>query len=770
MWWKNIRVRKLQTVVMFLIVLFCSTLLVTSFGIITSLSKPFDEFVKECQMPETHFYPYVKEEGQLQTIIQRFESLDEVEKVEVMSRYYVEEEIYCNNNKVDALLDMVEFKEGVYDHVHFFQGDIEQVKAMTENECALPSCVANEYAINVGDEITIKFDKKPQIFTVIAIYSSPYDILTSYNSSLLVKHLPRDIDGETKLYIYTKDGVSASELETAYRKINNGVLEGAQNTIDNMKDANQLLGVITGSIFLAIGVIMLLVSCLIINFMIRNMMVADAKKIAVYKTLGYESKDILLMYLKFYFVIVSIACIAGIVIGDMLKNIILSNIFTNIGSTGGQSILVIGIPCFISIVSFVLLVIYLIIRKTKNVKPVIALNDMNPSNTKKKKYKGNSSMQFSSLGIALRTIRSDKKGMIGVIIIAIMTVFIINFGVISLDVANTLRENNDYWIGIDKCDVVVSLADSKNLEKVSSILDQDASVSHYLLSSIDYPLTLDWKEGITNTYMYSFVYDDYEEAKLPIATGKNPTSADEIALASVMAEDYNKSVGDYITVYLNGQDRVELLITGIFQTYYNMGQSARVVSDIFKGHDVPFEYLTVSVYLNDNVNPNAYVESLQSSIGAAGNVYLRTEAFSSIMDMIEQPQKLAIPYVLVLVFLIGGINIFSVVLLRNARNKKINGIYKSIGYTSNHLIKASILYIVILAAISMVIAIPLVITTYPMIMKLALTMFNFIEYPVNYNALHIAIMNGVIFLVFIIFTYFSSLSIKKVAVRDLVNE
>lgn len=770
MWWKNIRIRKLQTVVMFLIVLLCSALLMASFGIITSLSKPFDEFAKECQMPETRFNPYVEEEYELQTIIQRFESLDEVEKVEAMNRYYIEEEIYHGNNQIEAFLDLTEFKDGVYDHVHFFQGDIEQVKTMTDSECALPSCVANEYEVNVGDEITIHFFQNPKTYTVRAIFSSPYDILTSYNSAMIVKELPKDIKGQPILYIYTKDGINANTLETAYRKMNHGLLEGSQNTIDDMKDANQLLGAITGSMFFAIGVIMLLVSCLIINFMIRSMMVADAKTIAVYKTLGYESKDILLMYLKFYFVIVSIACFIGIVIGDMIKNIVLSNMFANIGSTRGQSIFVIGVPCFICIVLFVLLDIYLIIRKTKNIKPVLALNDMNPSNTRKKKYKGNSSMQFSSLGIALRNIRSDRKGMIGVILIAFMTVFIINFGVISLDVANTLRENNDYWLGIDKCDVMVTLVNPEKLEEVQSILDQDTSVNYYLRSNAGYPLTLDWQEEITNTFMYTFIYEDFEKANLPIAIGHNPTSAKEIALTSVMAEEYNKTVGDYITVYLNGQDRVELLVTGIFQTYFNMGHSARVVSDIFNGHDVPFEFITISIYLKDNVNPHDYVETIQSKIGSVGKAYLRTQAMSSIMDMIQEPQKLAIPYVLILVFLIGGVNIFSVVLLRNAKNKKMNGIYKSIGYTSNHLINASILYVVILVAISMVIAIPIIIATYPTIMRLALTMFNFIEYPVHYNGLHIAITNVIICIVFIVFTYCSSLSIKKVAVRDLVNE
>ncbi|MDD5936586.1 MAG: ABC transporter permease [Clostridiales bacterium] len=770
MWWKNIRIRKLQTVVMFLIVLLCSTLLMASFGIITSLSKPFDEFIEECQVPATHFFPYTNDEEELQSIKKRFEALDEVENVEEIKRHYIEEKMYSGNKQVQAFMDLVEIKDQIHDHIHFFEGDLDTLKSMKEDECAIPSCIANEQKIKVGDTVSIDFPKQAMTYTVKVIYSSPYDSMSAYNSSILVKHLPTELETKAVLYIYTKDGVSPSELESAYRKSNGGLFEGAQTTITDMKDANQLLGAITGSIFLVIGVIMLLVSGLIINFMIRSMMVADAKTIAVYKTLGYESHDILMMYLKFYFVIVSIACVSGIGIGYLLKNKILANMFANIGCTGRQSIFVIGIPCFIGIVSFVLLVIYLLVRKTRDVKPVIALNGMSHSNTKRKKYKGNSSMQFSSLGIAIRTIRSDKKGMIGIMIISIMTTFIINFAVISLDIAYDLRNDNNYWIGIDKCDVMITVTDPSNLEKVKSNLDQDTNITKYLLSTPDFPLTLDWKEGMKNTFMYTFVYDDYEETNIPIVLGKNPATSNEIAISSVMAEQCHKTVGDYITVYLNGQDRVELLITGIFQTYYNMGQAARITSEVLEGHDMTLDYHTISIYLKDGVDSKGYITSLQTKLDTIGKVYPRTESFGSIMNMVEEPQKIAIPYVIALVFLIGGANIFSVVLLRNAKNEKMNGIYKSIGYTSGHLTKANIYYIIMLTAISMAVAIPVLLFVYPTIMKLALTMFNFIQYPVHYNVLHLVIMNITIFLVFIIFTYCSSLSIKKVSVRKLVNE
>ena len=64
----------------------------------------------------------------------------------------------------------------------------------------------------------------------------------------------------------------------------------------------------------------------------------------------------------------------------------------------------------------------------------------------------------------------------------------------------------------------------------------------------------------------------------------------------------------------------------------------------------------------------------------------------------------------------------------------------------------------------------MVITLYPSIIKACLGMFGFLEYKVSYNLLHMALANIVVLLVFIISTLISSHSLKKVNVRDLVQE
>jgi ABC-type antimicrobial peptide transport system permease subunit len=55
-------------------------------------------------------------------------------------------------------------------------------------------------------------------------------------------------------------------------------------------------------------------------------------------------------------------------------------------------------------------------------------------------------------------------------------------------------------------------------------------------------------------------------------------------------------------------------------------------------------------------------------------------------------------------------------------------------------------------------------------MKFSLTMFGFLEYPVSYNLGHIILTNLAVAATFIISTIISSRSLKRVNVRDLVQE
>ena len=145
--------------------------------------------------------------------------------------------------------------------------------------------------------------------------------------------------------------------------------------------------------------------------------------------------------------------------------------------------------------------------------------------------------------------------------------------------------------------------------------------------------------------------------------------------------------------------------------------------------------------------------------------------FASIMEMIAKPQENAIPVITIMVLVIGAINIFCIIMLKNQKEKKVNSIYKSLGYTSGHLMKANVWFVSLLAAASILVAVPVLLYLYPKIMQLTLgAMFGLLEYRVEYNMLHILVGNVTVFLLFILSTFLSSRGIRKINVSDLVIE
>jgi putative ABC transport system permease protein len=423
------------------------------------------------------------------------------------------------------------------------------------------------------------------------------------------------------------------------------------------------------------------------------------------------------------------------------------------------------------IASFVEIVIFIDIIKAKRVKPVLTLNGLNYGETKKKKqYRGNSTHQFSAAGIAYRKFVREKRSALNIIMTCIVTIYSINFIVISLDVANTMKENNDYWIGIDKSDVMINVTDPSDYESVKDIVDRDNRTDYCLNNDMDIALSLKWKKGMNNPQFYAFVYDDYQKANLPVVEGRDPDADNEIALSTTLASELHKSIGDYIEVYLDESKKADFLITSFFQSYEHLGSVCRLTASAFSKHHMKMNYKNISVYLKSSKDMDDFILDMKDRIGGKGNVIKRTDKCESIMDMIVKPQQKAIPPVAALIMIIAGLNIFCIVYLKNIQSHRINGIYKCIGYTTWHLVLTNLYYVGALAAVSVIITLPVSLVTYSPIMRLSLSMFNFRNYPMQINIGHLMIANMIVILIFIVSTLVSSRELFKVNTRDLVQE
>ncbi len=769
MWIKILRQRKLQTVLIFLIITICTMLLAGALSILTSLEKPSREFAKACHAMTAKIYPHTNDKDKILTMGDQFLSLPNVERVEYMHNHYVDESLFLKGKKVETFTNLTEYKDAVFGKALYLEGRKDLGNTLTEEECILPVCLSNEYAVHIGDTVMIKLADRDVTYRVAGIYTDTYQTSTAYDSDILVRKLPAK--ERITIAVYGKNAVTGREIEEKYRETYSGIFSGSFLALEDRINNGLIVGRIIGAVFLAVGVIMLLVSGLMIYYMIKNAMITDAKAIAVYRTMGYTQATIMAMYIKLYFVLITLACLIGNISSVFISDTILTSIYENMGRLKTEYSFLSGLICYLVITSFILLLIILIIRKSCRIKPVVSLSGNNYGGIKKKKhYKGNSSLQFSAFGIAYRTFMREKRSALSILITCIVTIFAVNFIVISLEVANGMNDNNDFWIGIDKSDVMVGVANRDDFDFVINTILQDERIDHTLSSNYDTRVAMKWKKGMSNTTMTAFVYDDFDQTALPVIEGRNPRSYEEIAISTKMAGELRKGVGDYIQIYLDDKTETDMLITGLFQTYMQFGSLCRLTTSTFSDNQINFSYNNVSVYLKDPKDTESFLQDMKNKLGGKGKVMKRTEMYSSIMNMIVVPQQRAIPPVAVLVVLIAGINIFSIVFLKNVKSYKINSIYKCIGYSSWHLIRANLIYVLVIALASILITLPISLCSYAPIMRLCLSAFNFTEYPMQYRASHLILANAVVLLVFILSTLASSKSLFKLNARALVQE
>lgn len=766
---KNFRNRKGQTLIIVLIVLLSTMLINGALSIIISIKSPIEKLVEECNLPEAAVHTYDLSNEALDEMITDFKSISDVRDVYKTKRYYITEDKFINGKKLDALLFLAEYNSGVNKNIRCIDGNI-KVSSYEDDECAIPGCVANNQNIKVGDKIEIRFGNGVKTYEVAGIYADPDNLSIAFASNMYIRNLPENLQTSTVLSIDVKDGVDPVDVEAAYRKAHNGKLQGQMITLDSRIDEQMTTVNILGGVLLGIGIGAFAICILIIVFIVKNAVMSDTKKIAIYKTYGYQYRDIMEMYLGYYLAIVCVGSILGVAVSLGFASVILKGVFKDMGASVTLNPFFPGVFSVLAVTLIISIGIMQVIRKTKNIKPVFALRGFTNTNTHKRKTSTGMNIGFSPFGMAIRSILRDKRGAFGMAMVSIAVVFLTNMAMVALEGAMSMESENDYWLGIPSCEVIFELNDTSKAESFLETLESDSDVEKATPWILEKAVMLPWNEGAEETSMYLGVYEDFGKVNLPVLEGRNPKTKDEIALASKMADELNLKVGDYMTLSLDGENDITMLVTGIYQTYYDLGKHGRVLADAYLNRDIPMEYEKIAVYLQDDVEVDIFIDKYADIVGDDASVIRREECCKSIMTMISTPQKTAIPPVVALIILIGGISIFSIVLLRNIKNEKTNQIYKSIGYTTFDLYLSNVWYVLIIGIIAMIAGVPALLLSFKKIMIFALQIFGLREYKMNVNVTTLVITNILILICFVISSIISSRRFKKLNVRDLVIE
>lgn len=775
MWYKKFRKKKFQTLIIFVMLVACTLLMAGSLGIFTSLIEPYKEFVKETNAPAIRAIMYEDQQEIEQQTMQKFLKLDKVEDVVPIVRHMAEEKVTVHNKVVEDTIALVEYKEEEFGSIRMLKGKNEVPK---ETECMVSQALARSNDIRVGDTMHFTTEANDYAYTVVGIYTAPYSCNILYQSEVLVMQIPEQLTRFTTYCIYGKSGVTGQEIVDDYVTANNGIMDGRFDTLEEVVNNITLNEKILGGMLLALSLIVFLVCIIMIRFLLKNALLQDKKTIAIYKTIGYKERDIVTMYMKFYMSIAVVATLVGASLSPILASSFIKPAFENIGV---QDTTVSWWPRIVVIVGVLLLIalqVSVTVSKWKKIKPVVVLMEReNGLGVKKRKIsaKGDN-LSFSPLMMAIRMIQRHRKSTFYVIITCFLSIYMVNFAIVSYSNVKTMKQNNYYWLGFDNHDISLITLNQDKFAQTCKEIETLPEVKRIIKNRFDFHASIKWEKGVSNPNIEVMVYETYEGLDLPVIEGRNPEYSDEIVIGNLLAKELNKKVGDYIDIYFGTDKKASLLIVGTFQSFMNMGRSIRILGDTLEEAKVPFSYTDASVYLHDK-SSMSQAEVNKQFINKYSDVYAkqvkiieRSDKYSNMLGEIRDPQMAAIGPFIVVVLIIGSMNLISIIYLQNVSNRKTYAIYKSIGYRTSHLLKMNICYVGIIAMVSMIFAIPIFVVAYPVIMTLCMSMFGFDKYPVFFNVIHMVIGNIGLLGIFIISVLATSKSLHGNKLSELSIE
>lgn len=316
LWIKQFRSKKLQSVMIFMIIGLCALLMSGSLIILTSLKKPYQDLYAETKAADVRIHPNsvtVESEEWIDKLL----DIDGVSAVEEVTKYPVDA-LFVGGEREDAFIDIVEYNPEVYKNTRMLNGSLENLENQT---CAIPSVIANLYDLEVGDEFSIKIEDTMVTYEVGAIFADVYSI---------------------------------SNFRTADDCITNAAI--TENILGGV-----LLG-ISSSVFLLI--------LAILGYIIKNSIQEDQMNIAIYKAIRYNQKTIEKIYRYFYQMIILGGSIVGVLFANILSYSFMKNVYENLAIEVRTTGIVQRLVCVIVMNGISWIMIASKIRMLRNIKPI----------------------------------------------------------------------------------------------------------------------------------------------------------------------------------------------------------------------------------------------------------------------------------------------------------------------------------------------------------------------------------------------------------------
>lgn len=732
----NIRKAKAQSLLILVTILMASLLLATAIGIMENLHSPFQKMFDN--QKASHLTMQVSgQHMDLGLALDWWQEQEEVESVLLTPYYWMEDQV-SHNGKLQPMGDLLiaghPGSATSQDQLLVVEG--EGGGSPQTNEIWVPTGYAYARSIKPGDVLEIPIAGELQAFTVTAIVVDPQYSMSMMNPTrvwVAQEQLPDNQNGDALISVRLSDYSSYPSLWREFEDYLGHPVLGFILDYDSLENFYAQVEGIIGTIMLLFSIIIIVIALAAIAFTIANNIMTDYKVIGTIRTQGFSVQDVKWVYTLQYLTLAVLAIPLGIILSRPLVTVVMSQMLKSLGvaSLNAKP----WLPATITVVVMLLITwmtSYISAGKVGAIKPAEAIRNAQPM-----PKTGAKSLEISAckglpipLLLALKSaITSKRRSLFSVAAPAIMA-FVLAFSINAHNSVKEMDNNFAHW-GFDAADIFLTIPEDQVSSHRQAVLEtihaqegvKAAVAKDIILTSI--PAQGERASSNVVAFVYAGDMDSIGTLNLQ---GNNPTLANEVSLSVMTAKDYDKTIGDTIQLYLEGEQR-QFLITGIYQSLNGMGRGFRIPEVAVREINPQFRAGSISIVLDEDRYCSSLVKEMREIFPHSYNI--RTAAESGEINLSSLSTYMAlIALTLSIIFMaVAFVIIFNTTLMSIYSDKKSFGIYKAIGLTPLQIQMSLVWKAAILSLLGAAVGTPLSVYLTPRALSLLVMGQGLMEFP-----------------------------------------
>lgn len=650
---RDLKRKKAMNLILLIFVFLASAFIASSVGNILSITGAIDHFFEISQVPDSVLVTLGEDNGhKMDQILPQIPEIDSFEQ----------EDLYAlTQNNFSCQLEVGTLNVHAFEGaaLNYYDGDNQKLESVE------PGCfyLANPSAISleVGQTMEITIGQNSVSLRYAGTYKDPV-----LNTRILVNQKDFDaLSGSgqfcgTIYYLTTED---TGAVGKALDQSNADYLNYVSN--EDLRMGFVMHMVLAGTL-LVVSVFLMLISFVVLRFAINFSISEEYRQIGVMKAIGLHDRSIRRLFTAKYFAIAMIGAILGYFASLPLSKAMLKTVSTFIVMPT-ENLSLVGIACALAVLLLTVGFSYLSTRKIRKLTPLNAIRSGSSGERFRKKsflhlHKANTR---PSAFMAVNDMLSSPKRFLTLILVFSLCLSLV---LILSMTTNTLRSSNL----LDSFNWSYShlfVADDRELLRIMSEDGRDyaGTTLHQLeaqlleegipaqcVTEVSFTTTLQYGETTSKPIIFQGVgttTTDYSYER-----GSAPSHEGEIALATRTAEELGVDIGDRIYIPSFEQN---FLVTGIYQSMYNMGEGARVHESLDFSYGILSSIYDFQVLFTDDPDEDLVKERIDSVArifkverGDIQTADQYVDSMVGVADSIDGVQKLVLVLALVITILI----------------------------------------------------------------------------------------------------------------------